>query len=338
MHLSVVIPTLNESDTLPLLLEDLRTQTGVTLDIVVVDGGSTDDTGAYAAKLGARVVLAARGRGSQMNAGALAALADDLLFLHADSRIESATLLRDALAVLRRQESPRVAGHFGLRFSRTRPGHDFFYRYLEGKTRLNRPHTINGDQGLLISRKYFDELGGFDVARPFMEDQRIATRIFTTGRWVLLPGELVTSARRFESEGHAERYTLMALMTGAEVAGLHEFFDQAPGIYREQDATSRLPAAPFARLALRLMRSRGVAGWRTLYRGGCLVRANAWQLFYRRDLVRNDGRDSALQFHDRWFAPLVNNVFGNTLGAALLGLWLLKLSAAAPPKTAASAA
>ncbi len=153
-----------------------------------------------------------------------------------------------------------------------------------------------------------------------MEDQRISARIFAGGRWVLLPGELVTSARRFESEGHAERLTVMALMTGAQAAGFHEFFRAAPELYRAQSETQRLNPAPFARLARRLI------DLRTLVRGGRFVRENAWQLFYRRDLLRNDGGSNALRFHDRWFAPAMDNLFGNALGTLLLWLWLLKIS------------
>ncbi len=325
MFLSIIIPTLNEAAALPLLLEDLWSQTGVTLEVIVADGGSHDSTPEDARKLGARIIAAPRGRGAQMNAGAAASTAPWLLFLHADSRLESPTLLRDALEALA-AAGAKVAGHFPLWFSRRHPGHDFLFRYLEGKTRSNRPNTINGDQGLLISRKYFDELGGFDESLSFLEDQRISARIFATGRWILLPGELSTSARRFESEGHAERLTLMALLTGAGAAGFDAFLQSAPEAYRPQPQTQRLDPAPFARLARRLMRRHGLQGLRTLYRGGSFVRENAWQLFYRRDLLRGDGQWTALQFHDRWFAPAMNTAFGNALGMLLLWLWLLKIS------------
>ncbi|MEK6806107.1 MAG: TIGR04283 family arsenosugar biosynthesis glycosyltransferase [Pseudomonadota bacterium] len=326
MHLSVIIPALDEADTLPLLLGQLRAQTGIEIEIIVADGGSRDETPVLAKNRGARVVVAQRGRAAQMNAGAAHSRAGFLLFLHADSRLPSPTFLADALRALQAAGGAKIAGHFPLRFARMGPAHDFFYRYLEGKTRSNRPHTINGDQGLLISREYFTELGGFDASLPFMEDQRISARIFVTGRWIVLPGELTTSARRFEAEGHAERLTLMALMTGAQVVGLMEFFSAAPEIYRAQGQTQRLDPAPFARRARRLMRAQGRQGLRTLYRGGGFVRENAWQLFYRRDLLRNDGCSSALDFHDRWFAPTMNNVFGNLLGTLLLWLWLLKIS------------
>lgn len=321
MNLSVIIPTLNEATVLPRLLEDLQRQTGVTLDIIVADGGSSDDTVEQATRHRARTLIAPRGRAAQMNAGRREARSDHLLFLHADSRLPSPVLLSEALAALK-AAGDKTAGHFGLRFERQQPGHDFFYRYVEGKTRSNRPHTINGDQGLLITADFFDALGGYDERLPYLEDQRISARIFDVGRWVLLPGELLTSARRFESEGHAERYALMALMMGAHAVGLDAFFTQASAVYRAQNETQKLNVESFAALVRKLIRAQGWRGWHTLYRGGRYVRENAWQLFYRRDRVRNDGRDSALRFHDRWFAPLVSNTFGNLLAMALLIGWL----------------
>lgn len=320
MHLSVIIPTLNEAASLPLLLQDLRRQTGVLLEIIVADGGSSDDTPALVAPP-ACLVRASRGRAAQMNAGAKAATADWLLFLHADSRLPSPTLLCDALHAMHRAP-PRSAGHFPLRFERTQPGHDLFFRYAEGKTRLNRPYTINGDQGLLISRHHFRELGGYDERLPFLEDQRLSACIFDSGRWLLLPGELVTSARRFESEGHAPRYALMALMMGAHAVGLHEFFVDAPEIYRTQSETEKLNVEAFAQRIRSRIRAQGWGGWRILYRGGRFVRENAWQLFYRRDLIRNDGDDRSLRFYDRWLSPLLRNPLGNLIAMLLLMGWL----------------
>lgn len=321
MTLSVIIPTFNEASALPLLLQDLRRQTGVALEIIVADGGSSDGTAALAAAQGAVVVTAARGRATQMNAARRRARFPYLLFLHADSRLPSPLLLSEALAMLR-AAGDTAAGHFGLRFERQQPGHDFFYRYVEGKTRSNRRYSINGDQGLMISGRFFDALGGYDERLPFLEDQRISTSILERGRWIVLPGDLVTSARRFEHEGHAERYALMALMMGAHAVGLDEFFVQAPAVYRTQNETQKLNVEAFAGTVRALIRQQGWRGWRTLYRGGRFVRENAWQLFYRRDLIRNDGRERALRFHDRWFAPLVRNPLGDGLAMLLLMVWL----------------
>lgn len=262
---------------LPAMLDTLRAQQGLRLEIVVADGGSADATVAVAQAAGATVVHAARGRAAQMNAGRRAARAPFLLFLHADSRIESSVLLRDALRALRRvgRGDARVAGHFPLIFERTGPGHERLFRYMEGKTRLNRPYTINGDQGLLIGADWFDRLGGYDESLPFMEDQRLAARIFSGGRWLLLPGQLRTSARRFEREGHYQRYLLMGLMMSMEAAGARQFFARAPAIYRQQAQAEGAPLWPYARLAgQELLRGGPAASLRL----GRFLLDNAWQL------------------------------------------------------------
>jgi len=318
-HLAVIIPTLDEADVLPDLLAQLQTQSGLTLEIVIADGGSSDATPALAIAAGARLVQAPRGRGTQMNAGARVAQAEFLLFLHADSELPDAGLLQGALAALRQEPDRRIAGHFALRFRRRQPGHELFYRYLEAKTRLNRNGTVNGDQGLLLHRRYFAELGGFDDSLPFLEDARIAAKISASGRWQLLPGELHTSARRFESEGHEARYTLMALMMGLHAAGAHEFFAQAPQVYRAQAQTEGLALRPLLALARSVLRQRGI--WKTLRAAGRYARGNGWQLFFWRDVRRNDGSRRCLKFYDRRLAAALDHPFFDTLMALLLALW-----------------
>ncbi|MFA5939553.1 MAG: glycosyltransferase, partial [Sinimarinibacterium sp.] len=179
-RLSVIIPTLNEREALPALLDALRAQQGIDLECVIADGGSDDGTVELARARGTTVIDCGRGRGWQMNAGARTASGEWLLFLHADSQLEDPGLLRDALVALHAEASGDtvVAGHFALRFARDEAGHDGFFRFLEAKSASNRPYTINGDQGLLIAHRHFDMLGGFDESLPVFEDQRMAARIF----------------------------------------------------------------------------------------------------------------------------------------------------------------
>lgn len=263
-----------------------------------------------------------------MNAGARAASGAFLLFLHADSRIESPRLLADALAALRdaiaQAGHQRVAGHFPLRFTGTSPEHATFYRYLEGKTRLQRPNTINGDQGLLVARSFFDALGGFDERLPFLEDQRIAAKIAERGEWILLPGELHTSARRFESEGVVERYSLMALIMGLYSAGADDFFANAPKVYAtESGALDLKPQIDAIERYLGQLSLRDRA--RLLFKIGAFIRDNAWQLAYRRDVLRNDGELTSLARFDRLIAPLIANPAASALGAILARGWLALL-------------
>jgi len=323
-RLSVVIPTLNEAGALPALLRDLQGQRGLDTEVIVADGGSDDGTLQLATAAGARVLQAPRGRGRQMNAGAAAAGGEWLLFLHADSRLPAPELLAQALQHLRSQPGELVAGHFRLRFRRQQPGHDFFFRYLEGKTALGRPGTINGDQGLLLSRRCFAQLGGYDEHLPFLEDQAIAERIFADGRWLLLPGGLETSARRFEREGHARRYALMALIMAMRAAGLEEFFRRAPQVYAAQHQAGRLQTGGYRRLAREVLgqlpRQQRLAAYRRI---GSLLGANAWQLAHALDTATaGDGR--WLRHYDHRIQCLATTAAAARLGGALaaLALWM----------------
>lgn len=326
MRLSIIIPTLNEATALPLLLQQLRAQRDIEFEIIIADGGSTDGSAEIAQHADVQVITAARGRGRQMNAAAANARSEFLLFLHADSQLESSGLLATALNTLReeitRSGQENIAGHFPLRFVDGDASAARFYRHVEGKTRLNRPYTINGDQGLLISAAFFKQLGGFDQGLPFLEDQRIAANIFAQGRWIVLPGELLTSARRFEAEGHRERYTLMAILMGLHAANVEEFFAQAPTVYAAHTESGHLRLQPFVSLIRKIFRQHGF--FKTLamlYRIGQFVRENAWQLAYWRDQVHNAEHLPRLRFYDRWLHPLTRNPLADVTATALVSLW-----------------
>ncbi len=279
--LSALITTLNEAGALPLLLADLRGQRGVRIEILIADGGSSDATPAIARRYRARIIAAPRGRAGQLNAAAAAARAPWLLCLHADSRLTAPDQLARALSLLRaaHRRGRVVAGHWPLRFERSQPGHAALFRQLEAKSASNRPGTVNGDQGLLIHADALRALGGFDASLPFFEDQRLAGQVFARGRFVLLPGVLQTSARRFETEGHRNRLALMALIVGAEHAGLDDWLRALPGLYRAQHETAQLALAPFlCDLAAHLAALPADARRRVQQRTGNLLMSNAWQL------------------------------------------------------------
>ena len=311
--LSVIIPALNEAENLPALLADLRRQRGPALEVIVGDGGSTDGTREVVTAAGGRLVAARRGRGAQMNAAAAVACGELFLFLHADSRLPEPDLLAGAVAALQRAAmvTPRVAGHFRLCFIRTAAGPDLAYRFLEAKTALNRVNTTNGDQGLLLSGRFFHELGGFDESLPFLEDQRLAEQIRRRGVWLTLPGELRSSARRFETEGFHRRYLLMGIMMGMHSVGMHDFFLRAPGVYRLQQDTGRLRLSPYFALLWSMVRRDW--GWaetpRVFLRLGRYIRQNAWQPFLFVDVwlqpILGASRSPLLALHDRFIAPIL---------------------------------
>jgi hypothetical protein len=202
-----------------------------------------------------------------------------LLFLHADSRLPAPTALAAALAALRRQGNPRRAGRFALRFDLPASARDSGYYLCEVKARLDLPGTIHGDQGFLLTRAFFHELGGFREDLPVLEDTLLAEAVRAGGGWLLLPAELVTSPRRFQAEGFAERQTLNALLMNFAAIGWDEPLQRTPEIYRPQSCAGPLKLAPFLLLIdtyLGQLPIRDRA--RIWYRTGGYVRGNAWQL------------------------------------------------------------
>ncbi len=329
--LSVIIPTLNEAEHLPMLLADLARQQNISLEIIIGDGGSSDATGAVAAKFSALFVIAPRGRGAQMNAAAAVASGKYLLFLHADSTLDDPLLLSNAVYAIMAEpeEECRRAGHFPLRFTRISARNALAYRYAEEKTAFNRINTTNGDQGLLLRAVFFHSLGGFDERLPFLEDQRIAEKIRAEGEWITLPGHLETSARRFEKEGFHRRYILMSMMMGLHSAGVDEFLACAPGVYRTQQDTGRLLLSPFFALIRQMMREKWRVGGtiRVFYLLGRYIRQNSWQMFYFFDIwsrpLLGAGRYPFLRFHDRVFAPCTDFRFFDALAGLLCFVWFM---------------
>src|ERR1051325_381996 len=197
--ISVIIPTLDAGDVLG---EALAAIAGARLvrEVVVVDGGSRDDTVAIAETAGARVIAAERGRGQQLATGAAAASGEWLLFLHADCRLS----LGWEDAVERFVAAPHAAagaGDFGFALDDPSPAARRLERIVAWRCRaLGLPY---GDQGLLIARRLYDEVGGFS-ALPLMEDVDLVRRL---GRARLAPldASAISSARRYRSGGYIRR-------------------------------------------------------------------------------------------------------------------------------------
>lgn len=356
--LSIIIPTLNEAENLPLLLGDLERQKGLYCEVIVADGGSVDGTCQVAddffvaERLPGTCVVGPSGRGRQLNAGVLAANSDWLLFLHADSRFGDDSQLQAALDFIQSYQlqaaSDSSAGRFTLRFN-SPVGFDspsaedsFGLFYYETKASLGRPGCIHGDQGMLLTKDFFHRVGPFRQDLPVMEDTSLAEEIRTSGQWLLLPGEIVTSARRFQIEGIKARQTLNALMMNFLAIGWLEFFAKASDIYRQQDRTQPLQLLPFFRLIKELFDEMPLSKrWGLYLATGGYVRSQAWQIglaldcrkVYRQGVESGQGVKPGqgagpdhqsgywLNWFDRWFDPLTNHCIGRTLTALLVRAW-----------------
>lgn len=196
MRLSVIVPALNEAAGLGETLVRARAAC-VGAELVVVDGGSTDNTATVAQTLGARVVTTARGRGRQQNAGAQTTTGDVLLFLHADTYLPPGA----GAAIANALDDARVAGgNFRLAFDPPGLLNQIFARVYNARARRARHYY--GDSCIFVRRAIFDQLGGFREGM-LMEDwefvRRLEARCREMGeRTVLLPQTVTTSARRFD--------------------------------------------------------------------------------------------------------------------------------------------
>lgn len=205
--ISVIVPTLNAEAGLSATLSALvpAVVEGLVREVIIVDGGSSDRTLAIADQAGATVLHAGSGRGRQLAAGAEAARQPWLLFLHADTILETGWE-REAGAFVERVDAglrPAVAAAF--RFSLDDLG--FKPRLIEAGvalrcTLLRLPY---GDQGLLLPRRLYATVGGYREL-PLMEDVDLLRRLGRS-RTIILRARAVTSAIRYRRDGYVRRST-----------------------------------------------------------------------------------------------------------------------------------
>lgn len=219
--ITAILPTWNEGSNIAAAVENLRRQ-GVG-DIVVADGGSTDDTLPQAAAAD-RVVVGPAGRAAQMNAGAACARGDILLFLHADC-----LLGKGAVAALPRllRKPGIVAGCFTMRVQEEGWG----YRCIDwcATARVRLTGIAYGDQGLFLKRSVFEAVGGFPHL-TFMEDVFLSRRLRRLGRIVVAPEVVYVSSRRWRKVGLVRQTLLNWTLTGLALAGVHP--DRLARFYR----------------------------------------------------------------------------------------------------------
>jgi rSAM/selenodomain-associated transferase 2 len=204
--ISVVIPALNEAG---VLAETVTCARGIpeVKEIIVVDGGSTDQTCAIATQLGCRVLASPAGRGGQMRRGAEQAAGDVVLLLHADTWLPPEAG-QAALRCL--HDRSVVAGGFWKKFRKTPP-------LLLGSrwkcaVRLHLGRRILGDQALFIRREVLEQIGGVPDM-PLMEEFELCRRLRRVGRLALADATVTTSPRRFAKLGVLRTYWRMWWLT-----------------------------------------------------------------------------------------------------------------------------
>lgn len=237
---SVIIPTLNERETLPQTLRALGEQPWIH-EIIVADGGSTDGTREWlVAQKSIHLVDAPAGKGNQLNAGARAASGDVFLFLHADCQLPSDAGEHIASALA----SQSVAGGcFEVRFHTDRPSSlKLVAAGINLRSRLSKAAT--GDQGIFVRRSVFEQVGGCPDW-PLFEDVDLVRRIKKAGRFTVLRSRLLVSPRRHLARGVFRTVLLIyvlrvAFWLGVSPFTLKKWFDDS------RSAADPLPAAEAA--------------------------------------------------------------------------------------------
>ena len=192
-HLSIVVPVLNEAQHIAHALIRLAPLRARGARVIVVDGGSSDDTRVLAAPLADLVLSSARGRAAQMNAGAAAAHGDALLFLHADTKLPANA---DALVAAALRD--RHWGRFDVAIDGAHPMLPVIAAMMNLRSRGSGIAT--GDQAIFMRRASFDRVGGYALI-PLMEDIDISKRLKHIGRPACLHAHVTTSGRRWEQHG-----------------------------------------------------------------------------------------------------------------------------------------
>lgn len=192
-QISIIIPVLNEAGKLAKTLANAKNASNV--EVIVVDGGSQDQTVAIALSSGVKVLCSPTGRANQMNAGALAASGEILLFLHGDTLLPTGfdTLIRQAIA------SPdTIAGAFELRIDAHLWGLRLIEKIVNVRARwFSMPY---GDQAIFFKNSIFQEVGGFP-SLPIMEDFELMRRLRSLGKIAIVSAAVLTSGRRWQKLG-----------------------------------------------------------------------------------------------------------------------------------------
>lgn len=199
---SIVVPALDEAGGIERTLQALQPWREAGHELIVVDGGSRDDTAAKAAAWADRVLVSERGRARQMNAGAAAAAGTILLFLHADTRLPAGA----PQAVLQAVSGGAAWGRFDVTIEGRSAWLPVVARLMNWRSRWTGIAT--GDQAVFVRRADFDAAGGFPD-QPLMEDIELSRRLRARGAPACLRLRATTSGRRWDQRGAWRTILLM---------------------------------------------------------------------------------------------------------------------------------
>ncbi|MEQ8525165.1 TIGR04283 family arsenosugar biosynthesis glycosyltransferase [Gracilimonas sp.] len=193
--ISIIIPVYNEEAKIRDLLSFLKAHTGgEQLEIIVVDGGSSDQTVEVAKSLEAKVLVSPlKGRANQMNFGAEKANGEWLYFLHADTT-PPPTFIAD---IKQKIKDGFECGCFRLKFDNAHPALRFYGWF----TRFNIDFFRFGDQSLFVRKALFYKINGFDEQMLVMEDQEIVSRLKNHAQFGIIEKQVITSARKYQRFG-----------------------------------------------------------------------------------------------------------------------------------------
>lgn len=212
LNLSIIVPLLNEADNLPKLMAHIVRLDPAPQQVILVDGGSVDGSVAITnnvlksteiaqSAINWRIIESTVGRAQQMNAGAILATGDVLLFLHADTELPA-----DAIDNVQQAVAQYDWGRFDVRLDSREPLLKIVGLMINQRSRLMGIAT--GDQAIFIKKSLFVQIGGYPD-QPLMEDIELCKRLKKIARPACLKSKVITSARRWQQHGTWQTIFLM---------------------------------------------------------------------------------------------------------------------------------
>ena len=206
-EISIIIPALNEADSIGKTLDALKSFEDENIEIILVDGGSRDETVSIAENYNVKILRSRRGRGRQLQIGGDAAGGEILWFLHADTIAPPNAVFE----IKRALENPHIAGgNFTIRFDGERFAAKFLTRLYP---KLNLLGLIYGDSAIFVRREAYEEIGGFKDY-PIFEDLDFIERLRRAGEIVTLQSTVTTSSRRFERKSFVLTFLRWMILQG----------------------------------------------------------------------------------------------------------------------------